>query len=294
MFTSDSSRSTRHRWMVLLVAIVATFTAGVAFATPVAAKLAVGYVRLAHLSPDTPEVDVYLSRPSDPSFKTQVFEGVGYGVVSQYLAIPAGDYLVAMRPSGAGPSTTPVISATVTVATGAAYTVAGVGKHADLGLKILTDDLSAPPKNKAKVRVIQASVAAPVLDVSTAGGETVAKTVAFATTTDYKDVEPGLLTLRVTPTGSASATTLTAQLTSGWVYSLLVLDGPNGLQAQLRIDARGPGTPPYGGIDAGGGGTGIATAAGLSPIVFLASGLATLIALMAIALRMRRLANRRV
>ena len=48
----------------------------------------VGYVRLAHLSPDTPAVDVYLAAPD--STKPRVFPGVGYGVVSDYLELAPG------------------------------------------------------------------------------------------------------------------------------------------------------------------------------------------------------------
>ena len=39
--------------------------ASLAFATPARAQAPVGYVRLAHLSPDTPDVDVYLSKQGD-------------------------------------------------------------------------------------------------------------------------------------------------------------------------------------------------------------------------------------
>jgi len=267
--------------------------ASLAFATPASAQAPVGYVRLAHLSPDTPDVDVYLSKQGDVTFTPQVFKGVGYGVVSQYLPIPTGTYVVAMRLKGADPSTPPVISITVTVQADAAYTVAGVGKHVDLGLKVFDDDLSAPAGHEAKVRVIQASIAAPVLDVSTANGATIADGVAFATTTAYNTVPPGVWTIKVTPTGSTAPTTLTAALSAGAVYSLLVLDSPTGLKAQLRIDASGPGQPPSGAIEAGGGATAAAPTAGLSPLVFVAVGLVVLIALVAIALRTRRLASRR-
>ena len=46
-----------------------------------------GYVRLAHLSPDTPAVDVYLRSESD-SIKPQIFKAVAYGAMSQYLRLP--------------------------------------------------------------------------------------------------------------------------------------------------------------------------------------------------------------
>ena len=56
-------------------------------------------MRLAHLSPDTPAVDLYLSAPG--AVEPRVFPGIGYGVVSAYLPLPAGRYAVAMRGAGA-------------------------------------------------------------------------------------------------------------------------------------------------------------------------------------------------
>ena len=81
--------------------------------TPATAEDAVGYVRLAHLSPDTPKVDVYLSKVGDGSFTTQVFPHVGYGTMSKYLALPVGTYAVAMRTEGAPASSPPVLTTQV-------------------------------------------------------------------------------------------------------------------------------------------------------------------------------------
>ncbi len=286
----------RRRWaaMILVATVVGLgLTVAAPSATAAQEKASVGYVRLAHLSPDTPDVDVYLSKAGDASFAPKVFQGVGYGVVSQYLPVPTGTYVVAMRLKGADPATKPVISTQVTVTENGAFTVAGTGKHADLGLTVLTDDLSAPAPDEAKVRVIQASVTAPVLDVSTADGTSIAHSVAFATTTSYNNVPPGQLTLKVTPTGSAAPTTISAHLSAGAIYSLLILDGPNGLRAELRVDAAGPGQAPSGAVEAGGGVTSVATQAGLSPLIFVGGGLVVLVGLVAVALRMRRLASRR-
>ena len=52
---------------------------GAALAAPPAAAASVGYVRLAHLSPDTPPVDVYLSSVAGGAPKK--FPAVGYGTV---------------------------------------------------------------------------------------------------------------------------------------------------------------------------------------------------------------------
>ena len=138
-----------------------------------------GYVRLAHLSPDTPAVDVYLKSDSG-AVKDQKFDGVAYGALSDYLRLPVGTYSVAMRKTGAAESTPPVLTTQVTVDKGAAYTVAGVGRYADLGLRVLKDDLKLPNAGESKIRIIQASVKAPVLDVGGANGKTIADGVQFA------------------------------------------------------------------------------------------------------------------
>jgi Domain of unknown function (DUF4397) len=215
----------------------------------------VGYVRLAHLSPDTPDVDVYLDSISSTQ-KEQVFHGVGYGTMSGYLPLPIGSYTVSMRGAGAPASSKPVISAQVTVLAGHAYTVAGVGKHADLGLRVITDNLSSPMNGHAKIRIVQASIKAPLLDVGVDGGSEIATQVAFATTTNYFDVTAGNITLRVSPSGGGTPVELPVSLQADSVYSVLVLDGANNtLTAQLRIDAARTGPVPKGAIETGAGGT---------------------------------------
>lgn len=213
----------------------------------------VGYVRLAHLSPDTPAVDVYLAEAAG-SAEPRVFPAVGYGVVSGYLALPVGRYAVAMRQAGAPASAQPVLTTEVAVTAGDAYTVAGVGRYADLGLRVLDDDLSAPAAGRAKVRVVQASVRAPVIDVAAGSGPTIADGVQFATTTPYSQVEPGSWKLRLDSAGGSS-TTADVRLAAGTVYSLLVLDAEQGgLTTELRVDARGGSVVPDGGVETGAGG----------------------------------------
>ena len=259
-------------------AALATVLVAVLPAVPAAAA-SVGYVRLAHLSPDTPNVDVYFSSQSG-AVPEKVFPGVGYGVLSDYMTVPVGTYAVAMREAGAAKSTPAVLTTQVSVTAGKAYTVAGVGRHADLGLRVLTDDLTVPPSGKAKVRVVQASVRAPVLSVAVANGRTIAEAVAFATTTGYQEVNPGRWTVRVQPTsGDAASSDLPCTLGAGNVYTLLVLDGSNGkLTAELRQDAGRQGPVPAGGVETGAGGGGgttmplVAAGLGLLGLMMLAFG----------------------
>ena len=235
-------------------AAVAALAAVVLSGTPAQAA-GDGYVRLAHLSPDTPAVDVYLKSDSG-AVKDQRFDGVAYGAMSDYLRLPTGTYSVAMRKAGAAASTPPVLTTQVTVARSAAYTVAGVGRYADLGLRVLKDDLSLPKAAESKIRIIQASVRAPVLDVGGANGKKIADAVQFATTTGYRQVNPGKWTVRVKPTGGGETSDLPCTLGAGNVYSLLVLDDKKGgLKPELHIDAARQGGVPRGGVATGQGGT---------------------------------------
>src|SRR5262245_28782637 len=93
-----------HRALTVAVAALAGLGMSLMASSPAAGAAtgsSVGYVRLAHLSPDTPAVDVYLAKIGDSSFAPQVFPHVGYGVMSSYLPLPTGTYAVSMRQQGA-------------------------------------------------------------------------------------------------------------------------------------------------------------------------------------------------
>src|SRR5580698_1852259 len=123
-----------------------------------------GWIRLAHLSPNTPAVDVYLYSFGDSNAMI-VLHHVTYGTVSPYEAVSAGDYSVAMRAAGASASSQPVLSTSVTIAADRAYTVAGMGPESGLRLQVLDDNLTTP-SGKSLVRVIQASLKQQVVKVA--------------------------------------------------------------------------------------------------------------------------------
>ncbi|HET6533184.1 MAG TPA: DUF4397 domain-containing protein [Actinoplanes sp.] len=275
-------RVPRLRRLGGVAAVVAVL---VALTASPASAAGAGYVRLAHLSPDTPAVDVYLSSDDD-AIEEQRFPGVAYGAMSEYLRLPAGGYGVAMREAGADPSAKPVLTVQVTVEDGAAYTVAGVGRYADLGLRVFRDDLSLPDDDESKVRIIQASVRAPVLDVGVDDGPAIADGVQFATTTEYREVKPGRWTVEVQPSGGGRRSTLPCTLGAGSVYSLLVLDAEGGgLKTELHIDAGRRGTVPQGGLATGAGGT---QPGSPMPMALLVAGVAAvLVGGLAIAIRRR-------
>lgn len=224
-----------------------------------------GLLRLAHLSPDTPAVDVYVQAVADPAASITL-EGVSYGTISDYQDVPPGAYTVSMREAGADPATPPVLSTTVDVGGSTARTVAGVGLFADLGLAIIDDALDTPPPGQARVRVLAGAANAESLDVGFADGSVVADGLDFATTSDYVDVPAGSTTLQVAPAGG-EPTELPVDLAAGSVYSLVVLDDNGSLTVQPVLDAASTGAVPQGGVETGAGGTaGTGPSAGLAAL----------------------------
>ena len=225
-----------------------------------------GLLRLAHLSPDTPAVDVYVDSVADPDAGITL-SGVGYGTVSDYQDVPPGEYTVSMREAGTGEEAPAVLSTTVQVGAGSARTVAGVGSFDDLKLEVIEDELETPPDGSSRVRVLAGAANADSLDVALADGTQVASGLAFASTGDYLDVPAGAVTLEVAAGGNAAQ--VPVDLAAGSVYSLLVLDDDGGLTVQPVLDAASPGVVPQGGVETGAGG-----AAGVSrlPVYILGAG----------------------
>lgn len=214
-----------------------------------ASATAPGWVRLAHFSPNTPAVDVYLS--SYGSSKTILrLDHVAYGGLSAYQKLPAGYYTIAMRGAGAAAASPPVISANVRVRGGDAHTIAGVGPASGLRLQVLSDKLRAAP-GKANVRVIEASLRQRSVDV-TAGGTTLAKGLRLAGNTPYRALPAG--TRPVTANGETQRTGRSVRLAAGSTHTIVVLDGPKNLRL-LDLDDAAAGTPTKGPINTGLGGT---------------------------------------
>jgi hypothetical protein len=233
-----------------------------------------GWLRLAHLSPNTPAVDVYLYSFGNPNAKI-VLKHVAYGTVSGYEAVHDGEYTVAMRGAGAKASSKPVLSTTINVVAGKTYTVAGMGPFSGLRLQILHDKL-VTPKGKAMVRVIQASLQQHTVTV-TAGGKSLAHKLRFSKTTTYKVVSPG--TWNVHAAGPTGSVTRSIDLKAGTIHTLVMLDNPGQLTIDDLVDAAGSRVLPNGGAATGFGGTAPVPGASMLPwLAVLAAGLLVTVA----------------
>jgi len=269
----------------LLASVLGLFTllSGVLAAAPAAsAAPAAGWIRLAHLSPNTPAVDVYLYSFGN-SHAMIVLHHVSYGTVSPYEKVTPGEYTVAMRGAGAKPSSPPVLSTGVHIAPGGAYTVAGMGPAKGLRLQVFQDKLTTPT-GKSLVRVIQASLKHNKVTIM-AGGQTLAKGLEFAHLTSYVTATPGTFRVHVEGMGAMGAKDVT--LVSGSIYTLVVLDSSgNGLEIDPLEDAAGSTVMPSGGVATGLGGT--APTPAPSPALWVSLVAAGALLASAGAFRMRR------
>jgi hypothetical protein len=240
-----------------MLAIAGLCAAAALLSLPASASAqSTGWVRLAHLSPDTPSVDVYLYAFGNPDAEI-VLEHVSYGAFSPYQRLAAGRYTVAMRGEGADRDSDPVISTNLELKSGEALTVAGFGPTASLKIEILSDSLSTPP-GKATLRVIQASLTNPEVDVSTDAGSG-AENLRFPGFTGYEPVDPGSTVVHVT--GDSSEADLPITFATASVHTVVVLDSASGeLRLDDLIDASGATKTPVGGVNTGLGGAATPTA----------------------------------
>jgi hypothetical protein len=257
------------------------FAAPAAMASPTVIAGSTGWLRLAHLSPNTPAVDVYLYSLGNSNAKV-VLKHVSYGTVSPYQTVAAGSYVVAMRAAGAAAGSPPVLSTSIKVVAGHAYTVAGMGPKSGLRLQVLDDTLTTPP-GRSLVRVVQASLAQTTVTV-TAGSQVLAHSLAFGSVTSYQSVAPG--TWKVTVAGQSKSASKTFTLTADTTHTIVVLDDPGNLELVDLTDAAGSSALPAGAAGTGFGG--MVSRPGSSPLPWAAAVALGLIMVSLGGLRLRR------
>ena len=269
--------------MLLGAAMLALGTLAGTTATASASSMpsGMGWVRCAHLSPNTAPVDIYMYSFGDPK-AMDVLRHVPYGDVGMYMKMPVGQYSAAIRPAGAPASTPPVISASFMVHAGQAYTVAAMGPAKGLRLQALNDRLTTP-HGKSMVRVIQASLKENQVTVRT-GSQTLASNLAFASVTPYGTDKPGRWMVHAA--GGSETWSGNVKLSAGSIHTLVVLDSVGGLKVTDLLDAAGSAMMPEGGAATGLGGTVPGPAP--SPLPWLAALASALLVAAAAAIRLRR------
>lgn len=255
---------------------------GLLASAPSAAAQDTGWIRWANWAPSCPQVDMYLY-PFGNSTAQTVLKHVRYGQVSPYAALPAGTYSIAMRDTGAPPTSPPELSASVRVTPGTAYTIASMGPESHLGVQVLAEKMSSVP-GRALVRVVQESLKQHKVTV-TDSSRTLGGPLLLGSYTGYLPVSPGWHTISVA--GVSDAATNRVFLPANTIHTLVVLDTSGGLRIGSLQDAAGSRAMPHGGIAAGLGGT-APRAPGSSPMPWLAAMAAGGLLAAAGAIRSRR------
>jgi hypothetical protein len=247
-------RITRWRATAMLAALALSF--GIPAAASASSVTNTGWISLGNLSATTSAADLYVYSSGDSSPQL-VERDLGYGAVSAFELFNAGDYSVKMRAAGSSASSSPVLTAAVTVQAGHSYTVAALNTSAsDRQLKVLDDSLTTP-KGKSLVRVIQASIhqKSVTFHCSCAPGApgNIATDASSGSVSGYATIPPGVWTM------SAKGGTATASqpigLSAGTVHTEVVVDSNGGLAIENLTDSVGTGQPPSGGVNTGLGGT---------------------------------------
>ncbi|ARS89486.1 DUF4397 domain-containing protein [Natrarchaeobaculum aegyptiacum] len=196
----------------------------------------IGGFRVAHFSPDAPDVDVYVD-------EQHVLADVAYDDVSPYLEIASGSYQVTI--TAAGDEDAVVFEGTLVV-DGGYYTAAAIGELGEMDLETDEDEPEADDEDDpamdddpfdededveddpeegtfevfllvdrepedvqdgtADLRFFHASPGAPNVDiVDEDDGRTLVEDAEFAVPTGYRAIEPGDRTIGVYPAGEAEA-----------------------------------------------------------------------------------------
>jgi hypothetical protein len=147
-----------------------------------------------------------------------------------------------------GTTSDPVIDADVSVAAGAAYTIAATGALADITPQVLEDDISASCST-AKVRVVHFSADAPAVDVAPDGAapaDAIVKALEYPNPTDYLTIPADSYDLEVRLAGSETVALQLDPVTveAGKAYTVFAIGsaanppvGEKAIQALVAVDA---------------------------------------------------------
>lgn len=142
------------------IALVAVAATGVVVVDEVADPQQTSYVRVAHVAPDAPTVDVHVDNET-------VLTNVTNGTVSEYLELSAGPHNLSITESGADGE--PILETTVDVEPRTATTIA-VATNASANqpdLVPLSDDALAPGENSSALRFVHLVDGAPAVNLTT-------------------------------------------------------------------------------------------------------------------------------
>jgi len=159
-------------------------------------------IRVAHFSPDTPNVDIYVNGEA-------AITDLAFPSVTDFITLPAGSYELAVAPAGTSLADAAIGPATFDLPANAYLTVAAIGslEAGTLAPAIIPADFSAIAEGNARVLVFHGIEDAPAVDIL-ANGAVLIPALAFPVTEGDNDgifeleVPAGTYDLAVVPSGA--------------------------------------------------------------------------------------------
>lgn len=158
-------------------------------ALPASAQGGQAQVRVVHASPDAPAVDIFVGA-------NKAISNLAFKAASPYANLPVGKADIKVFATSANGQGTPAIAAAPDLKAGA-YTIAAVGKLANIEPLVLEDNLAKPAAGKAHVRFVHASPDAPAVDIAVKGGPVLFSNVAFKGSSQFTPVDAKTYDLEV-------------------------------------------------------------------------------------------------
>ncbi|MFC7080431.1 DUF4397 domain-containing protein [Halorussus caseinilyticus] len=242
-----ANRTTLKRAVAVGVALLVVASLGAGTVASLTQDEGNAQVRVAHMSPDAPAVNVQVDGET-------AVEDLEYSDVTEYLDLSAGDHDVTIVTAE---NETAVFEGQVSVEANEKYTVMAAGEVSEnateeFQVTVLSDATEAPTGNQSSVRLVHASPDAGPVDVTfQQSGDAVADNATFGNATDYTTVEDGVYTFEVRPAAEDNNGTVVAtfneSLLEGNAYTGFVAgyaspeDAPanESLSLFLEIDVNG-------------------------------------------------------
>jgi uncharacterized protein DUF4397 len=233
--------STLGRRLFLALGIIGIIALAASFGLQrnTASAASPSYVRVIHASPFVGTADVFVDG-------AKLLSSFQFGAVTDYVAVPAGPHKVQIALVGKGIGAS-VISETLAVNPGVAYTVAAIGATpTSLALQVFIDNNLLSP-GTAKLRVYQLSPDAGSVSMDT-GGNSLLSEIGYPNASEYLAISAGTYHLGVDSSSNASlhaSATLKANTVTS-VFAVGLVHGTPNIQLVTTQVQGLPGVPNTG------------------------------------------------
>ena len=221
--------------LCLTIGMIGVLAFTMLFSPPKKTALAASpsYVRVIHASPFVGTADVFVDG-------TKLLSSFQFGAVTGYVAIPAGPHKVQIALVGKGIGAS-VLSETLAVSPGVAYTVAATGATpSSLALQVFIDSNLLSP-GTARLRLYQLSPDAGSVSLDT-GGDSLVSGVGYKSASNYLTIAPGSYTIGVDATSNTSLH-VSATLKANTVTSVFAVGLVHGTPNIQLVTSQAQGLP---------------------------------------------------